>query len=186
MFFATSAMPCRAKKSTKMLPRAFQKHLSNQHPNLHRFWNQLGSILGGLWEPSWGQVGTKWLQKSIPKTTTKSLPFGSLLGAIFDDLEPQHASQEGAPEIDFRMFSFSCKQCEDMGFCILFCFLDISVSGHAESNRNRSKWVGWGAATHRRVFCLDCLEGLDLLECLDLLGMFRFLLEWYDFLNVYT
>ena len=104
MFFAPSAMPCRAKKSTKMLPRAFQKHLSNQHPNLHRFWNQLGSILGGFWEPSWSQVGTKWLQKSIPKTMKKSSPSGSLLGAIFWNFRPQHASQEGGPEIDFRRF----------------------------------------------------------------------------------
>ena len=104
MFFATSAMPCRAKKSTKMLPRAFQKHLSNQHPNLHRFWNQLGSILGRFWEPSWSQVGTKLLQKSIPKTMKKSSPSGSLLGAIFWNFGSQHASQEGAPEIDFRRF----------------------------------------------------------------------------------
>ena len=72
MVFATSAMPCWSNKSTKMVPRALQKQLSNQHPNLHRFWNQLGSILGGFWEPSWSQVVTKSLQKSIQKEINKN------------------------------------------------------------------------------------------------------------------
>ena len=81
--FVPSAMLCCVQNSIKNGPRSIKKHLSNQHPNLHRFWNQLGSILGGFWEPSWSQVGTKWLQKSIPKTMKKSSPSGSLLGAIF-------------------------------------------------------------------------------------------------------
>ena len=96
MFFAPSAMPCRAKKSTKMLPRAFQKHFSNQHPNLHRFWNQLGSILGGFWEPSWSQVGTKSLQKSIFKSIIKMITFWIALGSNFHGVLPQIGSQDGA------------------------------------------------------------------------------------------
>ena len=67
-----------------MLPRALQKQLSNQHPNLHRFWNQLGSILGGFGEPSWSQVGTKSLQKSIQKVITKKVTFWKALGRDFD------------------------------------------------------------------------------------------------------
>ena len=42
-----------------MVPRSVPKQLSNQHPNLHRFWSQLGSILGGFWEPSWHQIASK-------------------------------------------------------------------------------------------------------------------------------
>ena len=42
-----------------MVPRSLPKQVSNQHPNLHRFWNQFGSILGGFWEPSWHQIASK-------------------------------------------------------------------------------------------------------------------------------
>ena len=60
--FVPSAMSCYDEKSIKMVPRSLPKPLSNQHPNLHRFLFQLGSILGGFWEPCWSQVGTKSLQ----------------------------------------------------------------------------------------------------------------------------
>ena len=40
---------CCGKKTLKMMPRSFQKQLPNQHPNLHRFGSQLGSIGGGFW-----------------------------------------------------------------------------------------------------------------------------------------
>ena len=60
-------------KIDKIVPRTCQKQPSNRHHNLHRFWNQLGSILGGIWEPSWSQVGTKSLQKSIPQIIQKSI-----------------------------------------------------------------------------------------------------------------
>ena len=39
---------------------------------LDGFWSQLGSILGWFWEPSWHQVGTKSLQKSIWKFIKKN------------------------------------------------------------------------------------------------------------------
>ena len=42
-----------------MVPRSLPKQVSNQHPNLHRFWNQFGCILGGFWEPSWHQIASK-------------------------------------------------------------------------------------------------------------------------------
>ena len=66
------------------MPRPFQKQLSNQHPNLHRFWSQLGSILGGFGGPRWGQVGTKSLQKSIFKSIKKMIIFLIALGTDFD------------------------------------------------------------------------------------------------------
>ena len=63
MVFAKSAMPCWGKTWIKMLPRAIQKQLSKQHPNLHRFRNQLVSILEGVWgakvEPSWHKIAVK-------------------------------------------------------------------------------------------------------------------------------
>ena len=72
---ATSAMPCWVNKSIKNGPTYIKKHLSNQHPNLDRFWRQLGSILGRFWEPKWGQVGTKLLQNSISKSIKKLITF---------------------------------------------------------------------------------------------------------------
>ena len=69
--FVPSAMLCCVQNSIKNGPASIKKHLSNRHPNLHRFCFQLGSILGGFWEPSWSQVGTKSLQKSIPKVIKK-------------------------------------------------------------------------------------------------------------------
>ena len=72
----------------KMVPRSLPKQLSNQHPNLDRFWNQLGFILGGFGEPSWSQVGTKSLQKSIQKVIKKSITFRIALGTNFDRFWP--------------------------------------------------------------------------------------------------
>ena len=59
MIFNTSAMSCCGKKSIKMVPTSFQEQLSNQHPNLHRFWSQLGFIFGGVWGPRWDQIASK-------------------------------------------------------------------------------------------------------------------------------
>ena len=67
-----------------MVSRALQKRLSNQHPHFHRFWNQLGSILGRFWESNWSQVGTKSLQKSIQKVITKMITFWIALGKDFN------------------------------------------------------------------------------------------------------
>ena len=103
MVFATSAMPCWGKKSTKMVPRAFPKQLSNQHPNLHRFWSQLASILGGFWEPSWGQVGTKSLQKSIQKMIKKMITFWMALGSDFWRFWLPLGGSRGDPRMDPRM-----------------------------------------------------------------------------------
>ena len=70
--------------SIKNGPASIKKHLSNQHPNLDRFRNQLGSILGGFGEPSWGQVGTKSLQKSIQKMIKKMIAFRMALRSNFN------------------------------------------------------------------------------------------------------
>ena len=87
-----------------MVPPSLPKHLSNQHPNLDRFWNQLGSILGGLWELSWGQVGTKSLQKSIPKMIKKAITFSMASGLIFDRFWHPTWLPRGGPRIDFSRF----------------------------------------------------------------------------------
>ena len=65
-------------------PTSIKKHLSNQHPNLHRFWSQLGPILGRFSGPRCGQVGTKSLQKSIFKCIRKMTTFRIALGTNFD------------------------------------------------------------------------------------------------------
>ena len=85
-----------------MLPRAFQKQLANQYPNLHRFWSQLGSMLGGFWEPSWSQVGTQSLQKSIQKVITKRITFWIALGRDFDEFCPQLGGLGGTTALTFR------------------------------------------------------------------------------------
>ena len=52
--------------------------------------------------------------------------------------------------------------------------------------------VGWGAATHRRVFRLDLFECLDFFgmfglfgDFLDFRGMFRLVWECFDFVECY-
>ena len=69
---ATSAMPCWGKKSIKINPKSITKQLSNQHPNLHRFWSQLGSILGGFGEPTWSQNRCKIDPKSCANKDCKT------------------------------------------------------------------------------------------------------------------
>ena len=83
MFLATSAMYV-VVKDFKIMPRSFQKQLSNQHPNWHRFGSQLGSILVGFWGPRWGHAGTKSFQKSIFKSIKKMFIFLIALGIDFD------------------------------------------------------------------------------------------------------
>ena len=97
-------MSCCGKKSMKIKPTSFQKHLSNQHSNLHRFWSRLGSILGGFWEPRWAQVGTKSLQKSIFKPIIKSITFRIALGADFDRFLVPKWLPRGGPRNRFSRF----------------------------------------------------------------------------------
>ena len=82
--FGTSAILRWVQNSIKNGPTSIKKQLSNQHPNLNRFWCQLGSILRPFWEPSWGQVGTKSLQKSIQKTIKNMITFWIALETDFD------------------------------------------------------------------------------------------------------
>ena len=84
MLFTISAMSCCSKKSIKMVPRSFQKQLSNQHPNLDRFWSQLDSIFAGFWASRWSQDGTKSLPKSIQKSIEKMITFWIASRSIFD------------------------------------------------------------------------------------------------------
>ena len=89
-----------------MVPRSFPKQLSNQHPNLHRFWDQLGSIWGGFWEPSWSQVGTKSLQKWIQKATQQMITFWIAPRSIFGRFWLQLGSQEGVKNV-LGFYTFS-------------------------------------------------------------------------------
>ena len=104
MIFDTSAMSCCGKKSIKMVPTSFQKQPSNQHPNLNRFWSQLGSILGGFGGPSWGQVGTKSLRKSILKLIIKMITFRIALGTDFDRFSAPRWAPRGGPRNHFSKF----------------------------------------------------------------------------------
>ena len=61
-----------------------KKHPSNQHPNLKRFWSQLGTILGGFGGPRWSRDGSKSLQQSIFKTIKKMITFWIASRSIFD------------------------------------------------------------------------------------------------------
>ena len=107
MFFGPSAFQLRSKIHKKASPgRSKIKQKIGQHLDriFDASWSQLGSILEGFWRPSWNQVATKWFQNSIPKTVKKSSLFGSPPDGFLVDFGSQHASQEGAPEIDFRRF----------------------------------------------------------------------------------
>ena len=92
------------KKSMKIKPTSFQKQLSNQHSNLHRFWSQLRRILGGFWEPRWGQVGTKSLPKSIFKVIIKMITFRIALGTDFDRFSAPRWAPRGGPRNHFSRF----------------------------------------------------------------------------------
>ena len=104
MIFDTSAMSCCGKKPITNVPTSFQKQPSNQHLNLNRFWNQLGSILGGFGGPSWGQVGTKSLRKSILKPIIKMITFRIALGTDFDRFSAPRWAPRGGPRNHFSRF----------------------------------------------------------------------------------
>ena len=66
---------------------------------LDGFWSQLGSILGGFGEPSWDQVGTKLLQKSIQKPIKKMIAFCIDFWNNFVRIWCQLGSQHGAKKV---------------------------------------------------------------------------------------
>ena len=104
MICDTSAMSCCGKTLIKMVPTSFQKQASNQQPNLNRFWSQLGSILEGFGAPSWGQVGTKSLRKSILKLIIKMITFRIALGTDFDRFSAPRWAPRGGPRNHFSRF----------------------------------------------------------------------------------
>ena len=91
-------------KSIKVVPKSLPKPLSNEHPNLHRFLFQLGSILARFGEPSWSQIGTKSLQKSIQKTLQKMINFWFAPRSFFDRFCLQLAPQMGSQKLLFWKF----------------------------------------------------------------------------------
>ena len=107
MFFkvlATSAMSCCGKKSINIEPTSLQKHLLNLYSNLHRFWNQLGPILGGFGGSRWRSVGTKSLQKSIFKSIIKTITFRIALETDFDRFWLPKWPPRGGPKNRFSKF----------------------------------------------------------------------------------
>ena len=87
MFFGPSAFQLRSKIDKKASPgRSKIKQKIGQHldPIFDGFWSQLGSILGGLWRPSWRQVGTKCHQNPTPKPIKKLITFWEPSGAILN------------------------------------------------------------------------------------------------------
>ena len=61
-------MLCCVQNSTKNDTETLSKIALKSTPNLDRFCTQLGSILGGLGEPSWHQIAAK----VDPKNDTKN------------------------------------------------------------------------------------------------------------------
>ena len=61
------------------------KQKIGQHldPFFDGFWDQLGSILGGCWRPSWTQVGTKCHQNPTTQLIKKMITFWIALGTDF-------------------------------------------------------------------------------------------------------
>ena len=60
------------------------------------FWNQLGSMLGGFWRPSWTQVGTKWHQHPTTQPIKKIIIFWKASGWFFNEFL-----------IDYQKFSWN-------------------------------------------------------------------------------
>ena len=84
--FGSLGLPTSNKIDKKALPgRSKIKPKIGPHLDLifHRFWFQLGWILGGFWRPSWSHVGTKWLQNRSQETIKKNITFGEASGENF-------------------------------------------------------------------------------------------------------
>ena len=84
-----------------MVPTSIRKQLSNQHPNLDRFWNQLGSILGKFWGSRWSQDDTKSLHKSIPKSIEHMITLWIASRSIFDRFWAPTWPPRGVTDLDF-------------------------------------------------------------------------------------
>ena len=83
-------MPCWGKKWIKIHPKSITKQLSNQHPNLHRFWSQLGFIFGrGLG----AKMGPNRFKNRSSNPSKNWSHFRSLLGSILADFGPQLGAQ---------------------------------------------------------------------------------------------
>ena len=99
-------MLCYLRKSIKIDPTSIREQLSNQHPNLDRFWSQLDSILGRFWASRWSQDGTKSLPKSIQKSIEKTATFWIAPRSIFDRFWAPTWGVQGGP-LGVRRATFS-------------------------------------------------------------------------------
>ena len=85
ILFDPSAFQLRSEIAKKTSPgRSKFKQKIGQHLDFFfdGFWDQLGSILGGFWRPSWTQVGTKCHQNPTPKPIKKITGFRKAAGWI--------------------------------------------------------------------------------------------------------
>ena len=76
-----------AKFTTKAFPgqsKIKQKNCEHLDLNFDGSWDQLGSILGGFWRPSWNQVGTKWHQNPTTQPIKKMITFWKASGTNFN------------------------------------------------------------------------------------------------------
>ena len=83
------------------MKQKFGQHLD---PLFDGFWDQLGSILGGFWRPSWTQVGTKWHQNSTTQPIKKIIIFWKASGTLFNEFLVDFGSVLGGPGGTTNMF----------------------------------------------------------------------------------
>ena len=106
MFFGPSVFQLRGevdKKTSSDRSEINQKIDPNLDAIFSRFLNQLGSILGGFWPPSWSQVGTKWHQNPTPKPIKKMIAFWKGSGAILGGFwPPTWGVQGGSASVVFE------------------------------------------------------------------------------------
>ena len=90
MFLGPSAVQLRTKidkKASPERPKIKQKIGQHLDPILDGFWNQLGSIFGGFWRPSWAQNRAEIGQKSVCK------PVENMIENVLKKGSPRAASQ---------------------------------------------------------------------------------------------
>ena len=88
----------------KVDSKKYEKKNQNLDATFDQFLSQLGSILGGFGDPSWGQVDTKSLRKSILKLIIKMITFRIALGTDFDRFSAPRWAPRGGPRNHFSRF----------------------------------------------------------------------------------
>ena len=102
--FATSAISCCGKKSIKIKPTSFQKQLSNQHSNLHRFWEPTWTHFGRVWgvkmATSWHQIAPKIdLQIDHKNDHLSDRSWNRFWSILAPKIEPKRGAQKSIFEV---------------------------------------------------------------------------------------